>query len=795
MKTWKRYVSATLLLTIALFMCSSLQNLWASPGFEVHPSIDVRDFIVYAVIQGNTSTTTVFPSTFKITWSGELDTVVNGWWCPAFWEDTCKPEKYRYEITTTTYTFAVDPPQIVEVNGVRILLTYFLSLSANAYASKTWYGYLEEHVKVIVSVYAYGRVDKPPNSSMALDLGGVIQSMIGRDRIPVQYNINVVRTYPESASYSLTGTVDLLLDNLKTTFYRLYTKSVSVTPTGYTTTGSFGKSGYIGILPKGDIRLTLCLEGPGSYTLEGTVSYYNSYSSAEAKISVTAAPGGGCGSTTLSNVVLVPGNYTGNNKFMLTLRTGSFTASIVTDTEIVGAMTTASTPIVIVYQEDGTWKARIFEGLDYRSYNYNSPASVQVSGSINIGGASASFSCPSKPFNAPDQLNCNVTLGQLQVDMRKVSDCKASVNVVLSLESTTYSDTADVTCSILSPASTHGLVASLYDVLSRASLVLLLAMVILYTFEYIMVMLGRPIFGPEQVMHGLMTAVALVVIVNITPYFYWLVLSGLYAIPDIQSVLARTPVSSPSQILGLQPSQAVAVLMNYYDMTLNELKMDYKTWFEEQMNLHIFARLAIVGIFVGILASFGLAMLITGHSFAVGPILSPLVSYIFIIISFMLSLIPLAGVVNALIGIAEIIIALAAVSIIVLLMLGLVMAVIPSPLSQRLSEDFIGAGLLYLLGVPSLAPVVYVLYAYTKSSVAQYIQAIDQAITPINIPAIGVGVGMNILVPVTPIMRMMSYVAMATMVTLSIIFVNAYILSRTGVMSGLGEAIMRVVRR
>lgn len=784
-KAWRYWLIIALLL-----LFTAPQLTLASPGFEIHPSIDVADFIIYTVKQGNISSTTVFPSSFKITWNGEYDYVVNGFWCPAFWDPSCDPATYKYDIESPTYSFGMEPPQIVETGGMRILLTYFVTVSINAYATKNFIGWLEEHIKIIVTVYAYGRVDTPPDEPTIVDLG----SLLGSGSIPVDYEATVVRKSPDTKTYRASGTVDLLLDNLEVAFYKLYARWIFPNAYGNIAVGKFNEDGYIGVLSKGDISVTLCLDGPRPYTLEGTVSYYNRYGSAESKVTLIAAPGGGCVGVSLTNVALIPGNYSGDNKFVLTFRTGSFITTLATDAEVRGTMAIASRPVVVVYGEDNSWRAKIYIGVDYKAYGYYMPAYVRASGTISIDSVSGAFTCPSQPFYASGQYECTVNL-QLSGSPQGVQSCRASVRVDLTISGTTNSDEVEAICSIITPTSTHGIIASLYDVLSKSSLLLILAMVFLYVVNYISVFFGKPFIDQYHIMQGLLVAVTLTATIQLAPYFYWLVLNGIYAIPELSSVLSTTPITSPSQVLGLsrEPSQVVAIMMSYYDITLNELKIDYKNWFENEMYMHIFVRIAVAGGLVATLAIGGLALLLTGHSFVVGSVLTPLVGYLFSIISLMLMILPLTGVVNALIAFSEVVIVIAAIVALTVFLLGLVMAVIPSPLSQRLSEDFLGAGILYLLGIPVFGPVIYAIYGYIKQNISLYIQRVYEAI---SLPSISfLNISLDIVFPLTPILRMLCYVTLAAMVSLMITLTHVYILSRTGVMSGLGEAIMRVARR
>lgn len=243
----------------------------------------------------------------------------------------------------------------------------------------------------------------------------------------------------------------------------------------------------------------------------------------------------------------------------------------------------------------------------------------------------------------------------------------------------------------------------------------------------------------------------------------------------------------------MPPNQAIALLMSFYDMTLNELKTDYKLWFESQMMLGIFVKLVAIGIAAAGLIALGIALAGTLSSGIVGAILGPLLGFAMTIISMIITLTPLAGVVNALIAIAEFVLVAAAVVFLIIFALGLLNATIPLPLTTRFAENFIGGGLLYILSIPNLAPIIYSVYLYVRDSLDFYVKQVEQSLPSIPIGIMNIGI--DIVVPVAPLMRMVGYVTLASLATLMIVLVHAYALSRTGLMTGLGEAIMKVSRR
>jgi len=559
--------------TIVLLILLAAISAPASADYSVRPSIDVADFIMYSAKQGNVTVRQVVPTSFRIQWYGEYDKVVNGWWNP--FED---PANYRYEVSSKAYTFRVEPPQIVEYGDARILLNYFTSLSVVPYATKTWYGYFEEHVKVIISVYAYGTIDKPPSQPTSLDLS----SLMSMSSILVDFSVTVVRTSPSSATYTVSDTFNLILEGVVLKFYELYARQIRIDVNSAEPIGGFSSDGYIGIAPKGSIYVELCLKGPEGYKLSGEVSYVTNYGTYESKIDLSSSPWDGCSSTTIQNAVVVPGDYRGSNKFALTFRSGAIMTTIVSDAEVRGALGRASIPFIALLPFNNTWNATVYTGIDYVAYQDSTPFYVEINGTVYVETRDGTklgfpFACNSTPITEPTTYICNASLGRIGVNPFEVTNAYADVTVSVSMYGVTHSDTVTVTCALISPSSVHGLVAIMYRVLINGAFIVLLLLIILYTLNYLASAFGRHILDPYYILQAIMAAAVLVAMIFVIPYFHSYLLSIVYSLPEFSDTLRATPLSDPGQLLGMPPDQAIAMLMGFYDMTLNRLKLDYKT--------------------------------------------------------------------------------------------------------------------------------------------------------------------------------------------------------------------------
>jgi len=784
----KKHLPA-LVLVLLLMLSVSASAVPVSANIDVHPSVDVTDFIMYSNTNGNTIVRQVVPNSFRIQWYREYDREVEGGWKPA--DD---PASYKYEVVHTEYNFKVEPPQVIEYGGARILMNYFVSLSVVPYAAKAWWGWLGEHIKVIISVYAYGYIDKPPDQPTAIDL----PSLIGTRNIYVDFYVVVRRVSPSAGTLTLGGTFNLILSGATLRFHELYPKTVNVNKGGAVPIGSFSSEGYIGVAPKGSIYVELCLRGPEGYKLEGDVSYINRFGTYESKITLTSNPSGGCSSTTISDAVIVPGNYTGDNKFTLTFTSGAIRLNMVTDTIVSGASGRASMPFIVILPQGDSWNATIYIGVDYTAFQDDTPLYVGADGTIyletrNGGRLSAPFACRMTPITETTTYICNASLGRLGINPSDVVKAYADVTVRVSMYGIAHSDSMTVSCAIMSPSNVQGLAATLYRAVVNGSFVVLLLLVFFYVVNHLASMIGRQIVDPYYILQSMMAVIVIAALVFAVPYFHLYLLSTLYSIPEFSDILRATPLSDPGQIVNMPPDQAVAMLMSFYDMTLNRLKLDYKLWFETEMYTHILVRLISVGIIIAALFFLALALMATFNSPAAGAALGPLVGYLSMVVSMLMTVAPLAGIVNALIAVSEFVVSVAAMVFFAVLLIGLMAAAVPTPTATRFAEDLVGGGVFYLLTIPVLAPIAYATYIYVRNSLDLYIAQVAKSLPGIRLW--GPGADINLIVPIVPMMRMISYVTLASIVLLMITLTHAYLLSRTGIMTGLGEAIMKLAKR
>ena len=768
-------------LLVLVILVSSLSLVIKASAFEIYPEIDVTDFIVYEE--------TVFPTNFRIVWSGVYDKVVNGWWCPFFWQPECNPDNYRYDVLERTYRFTTNLPQVIEYGGVRILVTYFASISIVPYASRTWWGYMEEHVKIIVNVYAYGRIDTVPERPVALDLSRIMGRVAGGDRLILDVQTTVERVSPDSEVFRVREYMELVLKGLTIRFYELSLRSLNVDVYGITKIGDYETEGFVGLAPMGSITADLCLLGGRGYSIQGKISYNNRFSQAEVDVTLTS---GRCTRVVLHDIVLVPGNYTGNARLILTFKSGAVYAMIGGEAIVNGVLATASRPIVIATYDDAAdaWRLRAYLGVNIQSYGTETPVSVSMAGRVKFNNVTTEFACPPRavyPYTCETWLYVNI-------DPLEVRSAEADVTVYLRVGNEVVSGAVTVPVAVISPVSVYGVVSTLYAFLLNVSLgIILFSLLLLAGNHLYMALLGRQLLDHQNIIYSIMTGVVIAVFLHGLPYVYGLALSVLSLFPEYREAIAGSPLIGLDSIIGARPNEVLALLMAHYDLLLTTILVDFKIWFDAMLQVQLLGRIVGVSLAVVILIGAAFLLIPTMNAPVFGNLIPPLLSATIMIITTFIMMYPVAGVIQALTAISEFVIIVGAALFVAITLLGAVLAVIPGDTTHRYAETLLGASLLYLLGIPLLGPITYAFYKHMLLAILEYARAVSQAISPLNLPLLNMM--LELFVPIVPLIIVTGYTVAATVATGMIIFSHAYLLTRTEFMAGLGSSLLRVARR
>lgn len=779
-------------LTLLLLALIALSLLPARvSATEAHPAVSNTNFIIYAERSGSGEgvPSSVFPTTFHVMYTGEAEHEVNGFWGP--FED---PGSYRYEVVSREWSFVIEPRQIYESQQSRFLLTYFASVSAIPYATKEWWGWFREKIKVVVSASIYVRIDRAPRDPMTINLADII----GSHAIPVRYDVVVQRVQPSYSMFTVSGEVDLLTSALLK-FFRLSLHSVGVEVKGGSGFGRFNESGFIMVSPSGDITVSLCLDRPPyvppgepPLVFEGKLLYRAQFQVAETNIRLDSARSP-CGTFTLRNVSLIPGSYRGNNSMALTLKSGAFEVTLRAEADVLGALVAASTPFVLAkpeYDESTktyTWVIETQIPVNVISHG-GGAGSVRAEGIVTLGGANINVACGWIQFTSSGLYTCTVRSPTPRYDPSMTYSGTARITVSVESSNRRHSDLATTGLILLTHTSIQFVVSTMYRYLVTALLSLLLAFVVLQVVQVIVGMMGvQPFFNAIPT---ILTLSALVVIVMGLPYLYTALFSVMCTIsadPNL-SEFARG-MGCPISVFGASPEDAIARLFSYYDRLITRVRADYMVWVKGALD-EFLGRLN--ELFIGATVLFGIALILmlSMNSPVVGSIASTMITFGFSIIAILASLAPTISIVLVFVSLVEVLVTVATVALLALIPLGALLMLAPSSTIQVYGENILGAGFFFLLVSPGVAPAVYGLYMQVLKVLEESVLLVRREVIALTIPLFRA-----VTPPLDLVMKLSGYIALSSIVLGMVVLIHVYLLMRTGIMSGIGESLARILRR
>ncbi|MEM1693826.1 MAG: hypothetical protein QXL19_05860 [Ignisphaera sp.] len=769
-------------------------------ALDVYPSVTDTDFIIYI---GNKNidknlTTFVFPTTFQVSYSGNEEK----WFGISLFFPPEDTSKFKYEIISSEWSFVKEPNQIYEGNG-KFLLTYFVSVSAVPYAVGGLFGtVIVDVVRIVVSCSIYIRIDEPPTEPLTIKLSDIV----GMSKIPIKYRITIERTEPRLLRRTIEGDVYLITDNIYLKFYKLFVNESYIELKGGSGYGNFEENGYIMISPLGDIVINLCLDPPyipsgvPPFVFEGKLVYRNQYQVSETLFKLDTRHKPSCRYFVISDVTLIPGSYKGNNSLPILLRSGALEITIPIEVDVPGTMIAVSSPIVFAkpVNEAGSYRWEIEIQAPVNIVSYGHSGSIKIVGSIRIDNSNINVDCSPLEFTSPSLYECKIYSDVPPYNPSNVYKGDATLNVYIWAMGTQYNDDITTNVIFLSHSSIQFIVSSIYRYLIMIILGLLLTSVILYGIQFIFGSLGIDLFktsshdwgilsfNPTQMM---MTMSILTILVMGLPYAYSIMFSGLcYMITDPDLSEFRRAMGCPISIVG-RPEDIIAKFFSYYDLLLIRIRSDYMVWVNRSI---IEFGLRLVELFVIFMAllSIAIALMVSMNSPVAGSLASAVLTFGFSIISIFITLVPTLGLVLVFASLVEIILVVVSILILILLPLGALLLLAPSPSIQVYGENMLGASFFYLLLSPGLAPIIYALYMQVSKSLRESIALLSSQVGPLGIPLVG-----SFYPPIDLIARISGYIVLSSIVLGIVVLANIYFLTRTGIMTSIGESLARIIRR
>ena len=779
-------VLLTLLLVTATLVTAPEHGL--AQGIDVNPALDTNTFIVYQTQKLNVSVTTVAPSTFRIEWRGEDDRVVAEWWGPGD-----HPANYQFKVLVSRCEYYDTPPQIIELdNGARFLITWFTSLSVVAYADKAWWGEMYIHVKAVISIYAYVRIDRPPSEPTTIDLGQEISKLLyGKDHISVGYEAVVQETKPISTKFTTRGLFDINLNNIVLNFLTLKGEITRVSVTGLKSIASFTNDGYLAVATTSEIGLKLCLEGSGDYTLELKVSYYNQYTNAEKDVKLVA---GSCQNIVLSDLVIPPGNYTSNNPLMIRVSGGAVSMNLLAEADVPGVIISVAKPFALIAKaSNGTWYITLYTPVTVNSHNYGFDASVTAEGTVSLsGGTMRHFDCGSAAVTGTGSLMCQRTLPGIEI--ANATGASVTVEIGLTVNGIRNADETDALVAVLSPTAITGAVHYLYEALASLPLyALLIFSVLLVINTFIKYVSGKDVIPYQHIIDGLRISLAATILVYLVPIFAWIVLTLIRPFPEF-GFLSRTPVGDPNTLLTMKPADAMTMLYTTYDMLFTEMRANYNVWVWMPISTGLVAylqRLAIVT--VGAIA-LAMILIITLNSGVGGSLAASLLSFMVSLIVPLFMFVPALAAAVVFLSIAEAITQIILALVVIFTTVGIVLLLLPMHSLRNLAVNFVTTGFLYLLTIPVMGPVLYAMYGFIMQRTDMFINELAVRLGSFQISLATLGL-VSLVPPLDVFARVVAYVATTTAFAIVIVVSQAAVLARFGVLSSLASAITQIMRK
>ena len=635
--------------------------------------------------------------------------------------------------------------------------------------------YTYSGVAVGLSVKTYIYFETPPNVTGVINIGYYILKYVfgGVDPV-ISYSVTVTKYVDgqPTADETYTGSVMLDYRNIQLNIYtvELYLKDIS--RTGYIERGDLSTTATLQPL----YNVTVCGNVVGADT---TFSMLMDYAGKEAVLKVDGDAEPEC--ATLNNVSLPVG---ANQTIVLTVKSGVFTLLLNYTANVEGALISVGKVTGAATGSPGKWNFTFVAPVYVSGYFSRWPTlsvACTVSGSV-IGSVSCEMSISSP---GSYKLLCSTLSsfsGSSPDILKQTYTAKVTITDEFGVE---HTFTGSVSMNAFDPTNIADIAWQAYSaaqsVIAGGVIFAVVLIIISIVKESVS---GTPLVDVYYVRGTLLTLVVAFTVLSVgIPILYKLYLDMLANIPLFQSYVTSLPSGDPKTVF--------TGLVGYYDTLFEAIESDYYTMYVANVNNILGAMRNIVTIFVGIMLTIVALAVVSmwfGGQFSLAPIASlgnVLMSIVFTYLSLLITIAPLGAIVIVSVAVGRLVILIVTVIATAVLTAGVILLSIPSALSQRLGEDMFSAGILYFITVPFMGPISYTLYKYV----------LDVSLRGIE-DSFGISLGIvSFFIPIKPLVEIMIYFIASGAVTMMIIISVAYVLVRSGVAVGLGEAFSSIVWR
>lgn len=613
----------------------------------------------------------------------------------------------------------------------------------------------------------------PPETTGSVDIGEYIREYVFGGVSPEVYYRVVANKYVDGRYVGKTriyNKLALSLDNLVLTLYTISFNIKEIKRTGYAEAGDLDSG--VKITPLYDVTVCGNIIG-GSRSLQVVVSL----DSSEAVLAVDGDGDEEC--VVLGNVSLTPGEDT---PIGLVVKSGVFTLPLNISREVEGVVLSLGEAVGRAIGSGNRWEFYVAVPVYVYGY-YASWLSTRIEGEVETPYGVV----PCSPLEIASQggyrLTCNRTLTtSSSLTVADIIDGEYSITVTVTDDlGSVHVFKGTVSMGAVDPSHIPDVAWTIYDVALKIVLSGIVFVIVLMIVSILKESItGTPLLDVIYLRGVLLTLIASIIILFVAiPVAYRVFTEILTSIPLFQRYI-EPPASG-------EPKEVFTHLVGYYERLFEAIERDYQVRFIGNMH----SLMASLGMMVGFASVFFAVALALSTIFTPGagtPFASiggSILSLVFTFLGLLVMVAPGGAIVLVGVAIGRIIILLTTVIVVAATIIGLFMLCIPVPLSQRLGEDLFGAGILYFMVLPMVGPITYSLYQYVVDAASRVIRGtLNVALGPFQF-----------LIPIGPVAEIMIYFVASGASVLIIIVSLAYVLSRTGVATGIGEALSGLVWR
>ncbi|MEM1528262.1 MAG: hypothetical protein QW290_02585 [Sulfolobales archaeon] len=672
---------------------------------------------------------------------------------------TSNDTSVQYRVVSRWWTWVRAPPtqvSIPELEG-EILLSSKVDLLSSVFQTSNTSG-----VSVEVRVVLQTTIKKIKNVTGLIPLGDYIsQYGLGGDRPTLLYVVEVEKYVGGSLTSveEISEEVELNMD---------FTVDVSTLRIGIRNT-TLERYEVFGSLDAGAViaptyKVFVCGEVLGSMESGLTTTVYVAGSEATLTLSNLES----C--TQVSGVKVMPGE---RQNLQMLVSSGVFVLTINNTVSPEGYLVSFSKPAGVVAGGGTLWKFEVRVPIQVSGYFHDWP-SVEVGGAVNSQ-VFGSIECSTEEIKSSGSyvLTC-VKEFSGSVDPKQIDD-SAYVEVWYRDELGGYHVLSGaVSMNVIDPTSLSDMTWEIHQHSVRILLFGMFAVLALYVLSLLKESItGFPLIDNDYLRGTLLTlSVSVVIFQVVFPISQFFFISIIRSLPPFQSYV--------TDVSGTDPKSLLTSMINYYDKLFLEIQADYYTEYVTSLN-NIIAHIGlwIAGSLTFMLIAIALSTPFTpGGGIPFASLFSAVLSLVFGIVGLLITQVQTGALVLLGVIIARVFILVVSALIVVLMTIGVFLVCVPSPLSQRIGEDLIGAGVLFFLTFPLLGPITYAFYMYLIDSGKNVMAG------PLQL-SLGL---INIVFPVTEFIKIIIYLTSTTLAVVIVVSSLAYILTRTGIATGIGEA-------